>query len=109
MWLKHKDFPRNETTLIMGVKYGCIKNLQWHRMNSFMTISETAFHGNIQVMKWLHRNRLSWDARTFSEEARNGHVDNMKWLFENGRSWEAKNISLCGGSQIPPSCVEMVK
>ncbi len=78
-------------------------------MNSFMTISETAFHGNIQVMKWLHRNRLSWDARTFSEEARNGHVDNMKWLFENGRSWDAKNISLCGGSQIPPSCVEMVK
>ncbi len=46
-----------------------------------------AKYGQLECLKYLHKNGYLWCGRTTTEAASNGHLDCLKYAYENGCIW----------------------
>ena len=50
--------------------------------------ANTAYHGNLEFLKYLHENGCPWDKSTCEFAAKSGHLDCLKYAHENGCPWD---------------------
>jgi ankyrin repeat protein len=85
------------TYISYAAQYGNLDVMKWLLKNKCpwdeRAFCHAAFHGDIGNMKWMHQNGCPWDETTFTEAARNGNIDNMKWLVEKGCPWDEGTFS----------------
>jgi Ankyrin repeats (3 copies) len=57
------------------------------------TCTDAAMNGHLDCLKYAHENGCPWSVLTCSEAAKNGHMDCLKYLHENGCRWNETTSS----------------
>jgi hypothetical protein len=61
---------------------------------SALVMSAAAAKGHIAMCQYLRAQRCAWDVCSISEAAFNGHVDLLRWLMDNGCPRVADRLNL---------------
>ena len=78
-------------------KYGLFNQLKWLKKNKYTFNRETLKYAvlcnDVKIMKWLYENSPEDDYDIFSFAARNGNLEIMKWLNTNYFSQNSKTVA----------------
>ena len=50
-------------------------------------------YGQLDALKWLHKNGHPWDEWTCSWAAQGGHLEVLKWAYNYGCPWDERTCS----------------
>ena len=54
-----------------------------------LNTEDCAIYGNLNLLKYLHKNNYSWNKHICTNAAHNGHLECLKYLHENGCPWSS--------------------
>jgi len=55
-----------------------------------LIVGSAAANGQIEIVKWLHKNGYPWEKWCYPSAAKNGHLDILKYQYDNGCQLSSK-------------------